>query len=614
MNSFDDYLCSIARIYDNNDSVIGTGFLISSKYLLTCCHVIKDALDLHIDDLIQIPSKSINFDLPCSEFNQAFTAKVIFWNPCLKEYITNAQRGEDIACLEIQQSVSLLINPIKLTPLDSISEHQFKIYGFPETAGIKGMSAKGKIKQRIAEGWLELQPDSDRPITGGFSGSPVWDISTKRFVGMTVASNQDSDDEGKIVNVAFTISNDVLINYCLKFVNLYSIFPPQSVKLIELYQTIFNRIKPPDWYQQPNSILAILQQLNDMPPTNDNISPLEQFVVDLTVQTECPDSLKESLKNWGKTNIYSWQTSFLLAQEKQKQIKKEEQKYNQQVYFLLLVYPTSPKIPKYNILGKVIVENGQRLSDKIAIEEEKTLDLEIQKEGQLSIDDIQNKLESIIQDLILKAEDYLYNLEKKPKLVCFLPLNKLKPEFININNFSIIMPSDYEDEDEKIILGLEFQVIIRSYRRLNLFNKKYKNEDKWKRKWKKLQTKSRCDCCFCCDGELDYEDLNQIKATFDFRKPEGLTLSKHPSNKILKYIYDEGIPVCIWVRNNYQNDNIKRDFADILIVSIDDISTKIMEKHHEAIRLKKCFDEHIGHHLSLMLEDPFLLPTTINYS
>ena len=611
MSSFDDYQCSIARIYNQNNIVIGTGFFIFSKYLLTCAHVVKDALDLEIDDLIKVPLESIKIDLPCSQFNQTLTAKVIFLNPCLKEKITDAQRGEDIACLEIESNLSLPINPIKLTTLDDISNHPFKIYGFPEKAGSKGMSAEGKIKGNIAEGWLELEPLQQRPITGGFSGSPVWDTSAKRFIGMTVASNQDQDDEGKIVNVAFAISNHVLIDYCLKLVELYSFFQTESQEIITIIKEIYTQIAPSDWQNKPESILSILQDLNNMPSlNNDNFSPLHQFVIDLILHRKCSNNLKNNLQEWGKNNIDDFDNQI----HQREQVIKQQEKYQNQTYLILIIHPSTKGSKKFIISGSVIIEKISLSSNKREVEKEEKFDLEIeQQEELLDINQLEDKLESIIQDLIKKSEDYLYGLERKPTLVCFLP-RKLMTK--SINNFQVVIPSDDEEDDELISkpLGTYCPVIIRSYQRLNIFGKEYLNKDKWMTNWSNLQSQSCCQL-FMDDQKLNYENSQQIEATLNLNRPKALKLSKNPNNAILKFIHEEGIPACLWIRNNYQVENLEEEFSFILSCSINSLSHKIMKKHLQAISENcECPEKHIGHHLSLMLEDPYLLPTTINYS
>ena len=67
----------IARIYNSKDIIIGTGFLISPHRLLTCAHVVIQALG--IKKTTEMPQDLIKFDLPR---HLTLTAKVIFWQPC----------------------------------------------------------------------------------------------------------------------------------------------------------------------------------------------------------------------------------------------------------------------------------------------------------------------------------------------------------------------------------------------------------------------------------------------------------------------------------------------------------------------------------------------------
>ena len=71
---------SVVRIYSNSGKVVGAGFLVSQKYILTCAHVVADALGI-ARNTAEMPNAEIRLDFPLLAAKQLFTAKIVFWRP-----------------------------------------------------------------------------------------------------------------------------------------------------------------------------------------------------------------------------------------------------------------------------------------------------------------------------------------------------------------------------------------------------------------------------------------------------------------------------------------------------------------------------------------------------
>ncbi len=71
---------SVVRIYSNSGNVIGAGFLVSDKYILTCTHVVAIALDISLGTS-EMPTGTVKLDFPRVDSKQQLTAKVVFWLP-----------------------------------------------------------------------------------------------------------------------------------------------------------------------------------------------------------------------------------------------------------------------------------------------------------------------------------------------------------------------------------------------------------------------------------------------------------------------------------------------------------------------------------------------------
>ena len=114
---------SVVRIYSKSGKVVGAGFLVSSKYILTCAHVVTYALGIHPNTQEQ-PEGVINFDFPLLAVKQMFTAKVIFWQP-----LNPNQAFEDIAGLELETDLPDTAKPAQLVTSEDLWRSSVPSFG-----------------------------------------------------------------------------------------------------------------------------------------------------------------------------------------------------------------------------------------------------------------------------------------------------------------------------------------------------------------------------------------------------------------------------------------------------------------------------------------------------
>jgi hypothetical protein len=87
---------AIVRIRAANGTVIGTGFLVTGRHVLTCAHVVAQALALPDDALnTSQPQAEVHLDFPLVAPGQQLTARVVCWQPSLSD------GGGDVAGLEL---------------------------------------------------------------------------------------------------------------------------------------------------------------------------------------------------------------------------------------------------------------------------------------------------------------------------------------------------------------------------------------------------------------------------------------------------------------------------------------------------------------------------------
>jgi hypothetical protein len=199
---FQTFKQSIARIVAD-DQIIGAGFLVSDRHLLTCAHVVNASCGV-AQAATEMPTGDVELDFPLLAMGQRITGKVVFWQP-----VNPSQLGEDLAVLEI--------SPAKLPPLAQAARlvtnsepwgHPFRIFGFPEH-GENGIWASGVLREAQGSGWVQME-DVKAPgyaIVSGFSGAPVWDEALDGVAGIAVAADQDLN-----IKAAFMIPTSLILS------------------------------------------------------------------------------------------------------------------------------------------------------------------------------------------------------------------------------------------------------------------------------------------------------------------------------------------------------------------------------------------------------------------
>lgn len=191
---------AITRIYDTRHTVIGTGFLVADRHVMTCAHVVNTALgrDRAAADP---PTDPITLDFPSADDHEPLTAHIDpdRWLPM----------GEgDVAVLRLETDPPAGAQCAELgAPGDIVRAGVCwtRGFGYPD-----GMTTKGEIRGSHGRDrfQIDLNLSSQYSVEEGFSGAPVWDIQD-RVLGMVAEA--DHSTEGR---VAIAISVETLIAAC----------------------------------------------------------------------------------------------------------------------------------------------------------------------------------------------------------------------------------------------------------------------------------------------------------------------------------------------------------------------------------------------------------------
>ncbi|GJD16803.1 peptidase S1 and S6, chymotrypsin/Hap [Rivularia sp. IAM M-261] len=188
---------AIARVYSSSGAVVGAGFLVSNRHLLTCAHVVTAALGISLATA-EAPSDLVDLDFPLILPEQKVKAKVVFWG--------SPQGNNDIAALELEQP-SNGYGAVKLVSNDNFWNHPFQIFGFPSQRDF-GVWASGVLRDKTAQGWVQMEDIKTQgyQVQPGFSGAPIWDENLEGVVGMAVAAEKKREE----VKAAFMIPTSML--------------------------------------------------------------------------------------------------------------------------------------------------------------------------------------------------------------------------------------------------------------------------------------------------------------------------------------------------------------------------------------------------------------------
>ncbi|ARF73484.1 hypothetical protein B7C62_15355 [Kitasatospora albolonga] len=178
---------AVVRVRGPAGEIGGAGFLIAPELVLTCAHVVSDALERDREETVG-PGTEVRLDLPLawdagSGDADGWSAEVRYWVP-----IRPDQTG-DIAVLRLRQPIPGA-RPLPLAdPRDGVWDHRARAVGFTREAP-DGIWQSGTLRGPTGKGWVQLSRAHGEAVhvEGGFSGSPVWSDELGAAVGMMVAA------------------------------------------------------------------------------------------------------------------------------------------------------------------------------------------------------------------------------------------------------------------------------------------------------------------------------------------------------------------------------------------------------------------------------------------
>jgi hypothetical protein len=174
------------RIFTKSGFPVGCGFLISTNYICTCAHVVNRALGLNFTTQ-ESPEDPIDVGFPFLAAGQKISTKILpdFWSPLSLQGTIEGTDHRDLALLYVKDTLPKGARPLPVSTTFEFIKHSFSIYGYPREKPT-GTWAGSDLFHRDDKGLIRIE---DKKQTGyfvqpGFSGTPVWDETIGRVVGI----------------------------------------------------------------------------------------------------------------------------------------------------------------------------------------------------------------------------------------------------------------------------------------------------------------------------------------------------------------------------------------------------------------------------------------------
>lgn len=332
-----------------------------------------------------------------------------------------------------------------------------------------------------------------------------------------------------------------------------------------------------DW--RPESLEEIYKYLQQIKLEDKSGDSFVNFVSKLLVEKSLPLDIRERLEKWHKDNTNIIDNVFKKIQTSIN-LKKEQRKASS--FLMILIRSSQQKntrnCRRYLIDAWFAINEGQC---QIKYEP-----LEVPDKA-VFLDKIPSSVENIIKQMNIKINTTYIDVEQ-PMIMFFIP-HALFNE-----------PLDFWKYEGRSI-GSLYQVAVRSLKRLE---KDYGFKIIWRNKWDTFQQQINDLNCYAFVSS----NCQKLFASLKKDTSIGLKSTKAINEKIIDDLHNTGTPVAIWLRHCPNNIiDYEAEFNALLKCKVCDLPSSVSEKRAEVVDIEDK-NSHIGHHLSLLWENPYILP------
>lgn len=577
--SRDDYEYSIARIFckkDNEDYIVGTGFLAAPGYVLTCAHVVLQAMGTQEEDFATADAplgKMITLDFPVANGGKV-EAEVVTWQPYQID-------GGDIAGLKLLATAPHKSKPLPIIrcACEEIQDQCHAVYGFTNDNGDR--TDAYKPKSNAPGGRFQLYKASDNPpdetIEAGFSGAPVWNDERKGVIGMVATAAQSSKDHR---SKAYAIHGESLSPVIEE---LFTRSLSDSIHShLGTARRVETAIETAFWLCDTEGDLAKRKDLLDrlryvgaLPNRNwqqngQEIDRLTQWAMFLVVMDGLPEALVNEITTWVKLRKFDFEALYLEANR----YRQKRQVASSEASPHLVVQIRRDEQDVGNVSVSIWVIDDRDRYDPLEPHPPRV------QERVIAFSELPTFLETWLQEESNLDSPMIHCFVARHLLGCDLDACKTESELTLGSQYRLVMRTDIEQSPPP---GGQYHA-------------------RWKNKWQSFEAKQhsvareafvRSDC----------RDKRQLYR--QLRSAEMAILENLPRDQvgeIFKFIADKiALPIALWVRQ----DEFCEDLDRLLDCTVINLPESVLEERLEAMD-----ETYLGYHVSLVWEDPKVIPPT----
>lgn len=590
----EDYERAIVRIFNRDTKQpVGSGFLVAPGYVLTCAHVVLQAMGVNDSEeftkykgMQDLPEKGVTLDFPVEAVGQTLEAEVVAWLPYHPEY-------GDVAGLKLLGIAPETVKPIPIwgvSESDDLKDDIFWACSFADDGGTKSDPYRynGRSTDRRIRFRKQNAPD-DETIRPGFSGAPMWNETRSRAIGMLATAQEDP---GKV----YAITKPGL-DSILKELSAYS-FDDLLQAHLEALST--NRDKKNlksaieqafqlctsggDWIEgsRREKLIHLIQ--NPYPGWTE-VDGLTQFAVYLAslpklLTTELFDEIETFVRRREPDRTFDQ----LLKKANREQCDRASATENSSEEHLIIEV-----VPKEQSEGvRISMWESGNLASPLVENEEKP------------IDEISNFVAERLEETGVEMTRTVLHIFVYWK-------------FLNLE------VGDRPDE-EGLTLGSQYKLVMRSHPDSSPRSRRYyrRLQTKWLSLLEKIRdrmTVAENSAFVNCRNRVEIFRIFGVKNAPEVAILENLDakVDGKKIGEIFEFIARKNlsVPVALWPRNCEIRDRIDNaiHLQEILDGELGRLPERIRDKRLDALE----DEEHLGRHLTLIWDDPNVLPPTVQF-
>lgn len=219
------------------------------------------------------------------------------------------------------------------------------------------------------------------------------------------------------------------------------------------------------------------------------------------------------------------------------------------------------------------------------------------------LEELLGKTTSLLDRFLQQQREHCINCENYPEIHVFLPLELM---YLGVDIWQM------GNSARPKCLGHDYVVFIRC---ANRYDRNYSKFPTWKKLWDRHQNllQETAQAVFVLGHDKDLDKLIEIldDAVRDDRQFVGLHVTDAPLNteNLVYELLDSGLPLAVWSRCNLARSAHRTQVSKLLAACcLETLPARVKDKRFETRQSRNTVAKHIGHHLSLLWDDPNFYP------